>query len=757
MDDLDFEELVHRFAQYGVLELQKLEDGVRIASLFQVRLQQEWLTFRNLKAQRFLQRTGIERTTDWQTPPEIERYVWTHLAHFARLAELQSWWQETVQNPDYLAARIVNTDIGGAEKDIELALDFGGNVQPLQQLRTRFVQSIHILSKCLGRDEILATLASRVLPLERVNGVPIRLSPPWPDMPHPSMVRALTGHTDRVNALAFSPDGSFVVSASDDRTLNVWNPRNGELIETLSGHAAEVIGCVISPGGAWLASFSKDGRVKLWNTFDWNEGPSVVRSNVTDCVFSSDGSALYLATDDGELLEWKVFANAPTAVIWTYSQGLHRCELDRSGAELAIASRDGKIHLFRIPNGPARSLDGQRSTAASLAISPDGGLVASSWNDGTIKVYDRRNLQYRYTLIGHEGRVRSCNFSPDGKSIVSASDDHTIRLWDAVRGAPTRLFFGHTAWVSDCLVNPSGEEAVSSSYDRTVRLWNLKQKTDTDRPPGHRGWVRSAVVALPSLVTTSDDRTVKVWDIETRSEMRTFEGHQRWVTCCAVANDQIWSGSEDGKIKVWDFGSGAQLAEFTVSTKVEALAVNPDATLIAAAYGNEIQLWWASNFAAAGLISVNAEVRACAFLSQNSLIVGLSDSTLQMLGTGGGSPIQVLEGHDAPVTDCFQDLTGQIISASTDRTIRIWLNGRLERTLTGHREAVTACAMNFTTNQLASVSRDGMLRLWDANTWETISALFVDGPLFDCAFIDHRLIAVGAAGIFWFEVSSTPG
>src|SRR5262249_26164005 len=91
-------------------------------------------------------------------------------------------------------------------------------------------------------------------------------------------------------------------------------------------------------------------------------------------------------------------------------------------------------------------------------------------------------------------------------------------------------------------------------------------------------------------------------------------------------------------------------------------------------------------------------------------------------------------------------LTGQIISVSSDRPGGGVAHGRVVRTLIGHRDAVAAWALCANGEWLASVSRDGMLRVWNLADGETLAALFVDGPLLDCAWVGvEKLVAVGAA------------
>jgi len=79
---------------------------------------------------------------------------------------------------------------------------------------------------------------------------------------------AMAGHARAVNRCAFAPDGRYLVTASNDRILKVWDADKNVLLQTLQGHAGEVNGCDVSPDSSFVASVSQDGGFRLWRSSD---------------------------------------------------------------------------------------------------------------------------------------------------------------------------------------------------------------------------------------------------------------------------------------------------------------------------------------------------------------------------------------------------------------------------------------------------------------------------------------------------------
>ncbi|MCI0743558.1 MAG: WD40 repeat domain-containing protein [Gemmataceae bacterium] len=215
-------------------------------------------------------------------------------------------------------------------------------------------------------------------------------------------VRTITGHADSISALALSADRQFLVSASSDKTLKLWDLRTGLARKTFAGHEGNVTSVAFSPDFKWIISASSDRTLKVW-----------------DIV-----SAKVLQTLSG------------------HAEGINSIALAHEGAWVASASDDNSIRLWPLKNGKLDSaretivLEGHQRQVASVAYSPDGKHLLSGSQDKTLKLWDLARNKAVQTLSGHGNWVSSVGFFEDGTA-YSTSDDLTVRLWDALKGKET--------------------------------------------------------------------------------------------------------------------------------------------------------------------------------------------------------------------------------------------------------------------------------------------------------------------------------
>ncbi|WP_437291456.1 outer membrane protein assembly factor BamB family protein [Sorangium sp. So ce406] len=574
--------------------------------------------------------------------------------------------------------------------------------------------------------------------------------------------RTLYGHAARVSACALSPDGQRIVSASNDRTLKVWDLATGKLLSTLEGHTGGVRACALSPDGQRIVSAANDRTLKVWDLATGKllstlEGHA---REVNACALSPDGQRIVSASGDRTLKVWDLATGKLFFTLEGHAGGVRACALSPDGQRIVSASGDRTLKVWDLATGKLLStLEGHAGGVNACAISPDGQRIVSASGDRTLKVWDLATSTLLSTLEGHGGGVRACALSPDGQRIVSASGDRTLKVWDLATGRLLFTLEGHAGAVRACAFSPDGQHIVSASGDRTLKVWDLATGKLLSTLEGHAREVNACALSPDGqrIVSASGDRTLKVWDLATGKLFFTLEGHAGGVNACAFSPDgqRIVSASGDRTLKVWDLATGKLLATLEGHAGwVNACALSPDGQRIVSAGDRTLRVWDLATGKLLSTLEGHADwVRVCALSPDGQRIVSASDDrTLKVWDLATGTLLSTLEGHASGVGACALSPDGQrIVSASGDRTLKVWdlATGKLLSTLEGHSAWVKACAISPDGQHIVSASDDRKLKVWDASTGECLDTVCGGSP-FICVTVSQRLLCAGDAnGNLW--------
>jgi WD40 repeat protein len=290
-----------------------------------------------------------------------------------------------------------------------------------------------------------------------------------------NLLQTLTGHSNWVWSVAYSPDGQTLASGSLDNTIKLWNVNTGNLLQTLKGHSELVNSVAYSPDGQTVASGSLDKTIKLWNINTGNllqtlEGYYIV-------AYSPDGQTLALASgsDDKTIKLWDVNTGNLLQTLKGHSELVNSVAYSPDGQTLASGNNDKTIKLWNVNTGNLlQTLEGHSNSVLSVAYSPDGQTVASGSRDSTIKLWNVKTGKLLQTFTDHSDFVTSVAYSPDGQTVASGSRDSTIKLWNVKTGKLLQTFKGHSSWVYSVAYSPDGQTVASGSLDNTIKIWRLK-------------------------------------------------------------------------------------------------------------------------------------------------------------------------------------------------------------------------------------------------------------------------------------------
>jgi WD40 repeat protein len=335
------------------------------------------------------------------------------------------------------------------------------------------------------------------------------------------------------------------------------------------------------------------------------------------------------------------------------------------------------------------SLKGHTEAIRSLAMTPDGKILASGSDDKTIKLWQLQTGRELVTLKGHSKPVNSLAMSQDGEILASGSEDKTIKLWQLNTGLQVGSitmggwFSGDSGCVYAVAISVQEQILVSLSKSGAVKLWNLRTGQEISRLKGDTSWVQSIAISPDGqLLASGSGDTIKLWNLGTGRELRVLTGHNSWVRTVAFSpNGQILaSGSDDATIKLWHLRTGRELGTLKGHTR-------PIDSVVFASVGDRAVSDRAGKH--------NANFEELAFSVNES------------------------QPSAAPFVNPFpktqEPEVGSILaSSSTDRRVKLWdtSTGQQLCTFTGNTSWMHAIALSPDEQILASGSSDSVIYIW---------------------------------------------
>jgi WD40 repeat protein/tetratricopeptide (TPR) repeat protein len=469
---------------------------------------------------------------------------------------------------------------------------------------------------------------------------------------------SLTGHSEKINYLSFSHDGKVLASASDDKSIRLWNIDNNSNKFSI-GARNSLSDVRFSPDGkAIITTDSDHHQVKLWN---------------------SDGKLIGSAQEYDSPPQL-----SPDGKIFT------------SGAETFVK------RLLTI-NGKEISLKNERSENISdINFSPNSKILAALYGDNTISVWQSDGTLVK-TLKGNTAKVSSFSFSPDSKIIAVISNDNVVRLWKD-DGTPIKSLESHSGQIKNLIFSPDSQIIVSIDHKQIANIWRsdgtfIKTLDEPIEGDNNITFSRDSKMIITSRgnsgkvkINTSDatkvpdlnGQIVKLWRSDGTLLQTLDKRHIDGISSITFSPDNkfIISTGDDNIVNLWD-SNGNFIKRMVHAETVAEVIFSHDGSIIA---------------------SLSSSV--------NSSIDSNQNSTIKLWRTNG-KIIETIDSYGLSSIKFSPD-SSLIAGINNNNSVQIWsVNGTVHSTLRGHNDKIASISFSPDSQFIASNSKDNTVRLWN--------------------------------------------
>jgi WD40 repeat protein len=395
----------------------------------------------------------------------------------------------------------------------------------------------------------------------------------------------LAEHDDDVNSVAWSPDGARAVTGSFDGAARVFDASTGSVLARLRGHRGDVNGVAWSPDGAWIATASDDGTGRIWHRRGELRRELCGHTDWVDQVaFSPDGALVATASLDRTARVWSVASGAEIACLDGHACTVKAVRWSPCGRYLATAAYDKRIRVFeRATWREVQSVRNARMWNRTLAWSWPGRIATGSFGGAPVRWRIGEAEARTADRLGTPG-INGMALAPDARVAALACDDGGARLVEVATGRILRERFDHEGALLSAAWSRDGRSIAFGGWDDRVSVYR-----DGEREPA--AWIAgtgdpvNALAFSPggdAIALGSFMGTLSVWDAASGAPLGRLGTHRGSIKSLAALGDGRWiSGGRDGCLRVH---GGAEPRAIEVGpTIVNGVAVSPDGRAVACA------------------------------------------------------------------------------------------------------------------------------------------------------------------------------
>ena len=333
------------------------------------------------------------------------------------------------------------------------------------------------------------------------------------------------------------------------------------------GTEREAVICMaVSPDGRYIASCFEDKSIRIWSlesdTLAYRlTDPDEDCDTIFSVAWSHDSTKLISGNNNSNATIWLVESDTdeivvPAHVLIGHNADVQAVAMSPNGLKAATGSVNGSVKLWNVETEVAYiSIEDLGGIVSRVTFSPNGKRLAVAADVGA-SVYDTDNGMHLVELQGHRGLIWSLSFSSNGEHLVTGSEDHTARVWKTDSGDEPVVIQEHSGPVWSAMFSPDDKEVLTGSYDSLVAVCDSLTGRNRLQLKDSRSIVNVAAYTPDGdyVVAGYANGAIKIWRNANGEFVCEIQGHKDRVKNLDFTPDggKIVSSGDDGTVRVWD-------------------------------------------------------------------------------------------------------------------------------------------------------------------------------------------------------------